>query len=1001
MGVEVEFLSVERLYLRTITPNSSRNLERAGNQKNQSQPISLGCMSQSEEATSKPSNYIWLYRLLGVMAAINIPWFRAVLPAEAYDPMWMRWTLSGILIGLIAYSRFRPLTLSTVTLLTHGMAALIPIWMIYLAWENHFMPEYLTSYCILFLSCSLIFRSQSRLFTFLGVQVVSVLLASLTVSDPMFSPLLISSMVVTGVLIVGAATFFNIRFNAHLAASEVLQRTILQSAFEHSFDGMLVTSQAGHVLYYNQRLLDMWGMVDADMDPKVLRAGVERVRAQIINPQVFEESFQRSQANPHIELRDELITKDGRHIQRNSKPIFENEKHLGRIWFFTDVTATRKQEAEYKQNRKKLHRQNQALVKLAGNPAIQTGDLEGVFAVAAQVISQVLEVDRTGIWLLDSAGERLHRSVMMDAEGQGSHESFVIKASTSPLYFHSIETERVIAIENTSLDPRTAPFVGLTGNERIHASLDAPIRHAGRVVGIVCAETRHDTRVWTDDEQNFIVSVGDLLTVAMQTEARVKAEKAQTKSLAVIRALLQQGGIGVLITDLDRNVLEFNKKYLEFWNLDAEFLLSSSADTVMAYCRSQTNNPEELQAIVGEIQANPLNEQCDLIYFKNGRVLERQTTPVRTDDGVFARAWIYRDITARIQAEEQLLTSERRSQAFVNAIPDLILRLDAQHMVIDHKLPPQHDFGDWAKGIRGAQLWDLFPPAMTELADQALETALETGRASDFQLEMDLGKGARDYEARIVAAGHQEFLLLLRDITERKRTEKELLQRNFELDSFVYRASHDLKAPLNSLMGLIEITRTETKEDTTIRYLQMMDRSVVKLDTFIRNLADFSRIARSEQHLEDVDLRALIDEILESLRYMDHADRVESRVLVPPGTILRADPLYLGVVITNLISNAIKYQNLRQPTPWIAIELESTDHEVVIKVEDNGVGIPLEHHSRIFNLFFRASTQSFGSGIGLYITRNTALKMGGTLDFSSMPGAGTTFSLRLPRQSTT
>lgn len=953
-------------------------------------------MSQAKEAISKSSNYIWLYRLLGVMAAVNIPWFRVILPAEAYDPMWIRWTFTGILLALIAYSRVRRLRMETVMLLVQGMAIAIPLWMISLAWANHLMPEYLCSYCILFLSCSLIFRSKWSLIIFLGIQGVSVTLAALTVSDPLFSPLLLFSMVMTGLLIVGAATYFNIRYNTQLMAQEGLQRTIIQSAFEHASDGLLVTDVHGFVLHYNQRLLDMWGLDAADMKPDIPRAGVEHVRNALVNPQVLEESYQRSQANPSIELMDELITKDGRHITRSSKPIVEDRKQIGRIWFFSDVTARIRQDVEYKLGRKKLNRQNQALVRLAAHPAIQAGHPEAAFVAATQIINEVLEVERTGIWLLDPSRQRLHCAVMLDAGGNRAETSFPIKASASPLYFRAMETERVLAIENTSLDPRTAPFVGLTGNERIHATLDAPIRHEGRVAGIVCAETLHGTRNWTDDEQNFLVSVGDLLSIALQTEARVKAEKAQAKSLAVIRAILQQGGIGVLITDLERNVLEYNKKYLEFWNLEEQALLDGPPEKVMAYCQAQTHHPDELNEIVQDIMRNPLNEQCDLIYFTNGRVLERQTTPVRTDDDVFARAWIYRDITARVQAEEQLLASERRSQAFVNAIPDLILRLDAQHRVIDHKLPPQHDFGDWAKGIRGAKLFDLFPLLLIELADQALATALESGRASDFQLEMDLGLGTRDYEVRIVAAGQQEFLLLLRDITERKRTEKELLQRNFELDSFVYRASHDLKAPLNSLMGLIEITRAETQEDATQSYLQMMDRSVVKLDTFIRNLTDFSRIARSEQHLEDMDLRVLIDEILESLHYMEHADRVEKRVHIAPGTILRADPLYLGVVITNLLSNAIKYQNLRQATPWLAVEMASTGTEVEIKVEDNGVGIPLEHHSRIFNLFFRASTQSFGSGIGLYITRNTAQKMGGTLDFASMPGVGTTFTLRLP-----
>lgn len=952
--------------------------------------------TQEKRTSNEPMSFLWLYRLLAMIAGVNMPCFRLILPAEAYDPMWIRWAVCGALFSIVGYSFFRPIGQRLSYFLAYGMAGFLPTWILWLAWANHLMPEYVSSYFILLIGCTLIIRNLRHLFLYMSVQVLLMTLALLTVPDPIYSPILMGAMVLTTLTVVGAVTAHNVFENRKLTANEEIQRVITGASFEHSTDGLLVTSLDGFVLHFNRRFLEIWGITADVLDPKVKRAGAKQLAASLLNPQVLDDAFHRSLANPSLELADELLFKDGRHIYRTSRPLLNEGKVFARIWFYADVTATRLQEAEYKLNRQKLHRQNQALVRLASHPAIQAGNLQGAFEAIAQVISQVLEVKRTGVWLLDPSRQLLRRAVVKDAEGRGSDAQFAIKASASPLYFKSMETERVLAIENTSLDPRTAPFVGLTGNERIHATLDAPIRHEGRVIGIVCAETHDGVRHWTDDEQNFMVSVGDLITIALHTEARVQAEKAQGKSLAVIRALLQQGGIGVLITDLDRKVLEYNKKYLEFWSMDEDFLLHNGPEAVIAFCQSQTLEPDALQATVSEIMENPMQEQCDLIYFKNGRVLERQITPVGPEGAVFARAWIYRDITARIEAERQLLASERRNQAFVNAIPDLILRLDANLAVTDHKLPPQHEFGDWARGIRGSNLHKLFPLDLIQSAESALAMALETGRASDFQLEMNIGQGLRDYEVRIVAAGHQEFLLLLRDITERKRTEKELLQRNFELDSFVYRASHDLKAPLNSLMGLIEITRSETIEDGTKRYLEMMDRSVVKLDTFIRNLTDFSRIARSAHHLEQVDLPSMIAEILDSLRYMEHADRVEKRVRIPAGTTLHTDPLYLGVILTNLLSNAIKYQNFRRQDPWLSIAMEVKDGSAFIHVEDNGVGIPSEHHSRIFNLFFRASNQSFGSGIGLYITRNTAQKLGGTLDFRSMPGEGTVFTLRLP-----
>jgi signal transduction histidine kinase len=249
-------------------------------------------------------------------------------------------------------------------------------------------------------------------------------------------------------------------------------------------------------------------------------------------------------------------------------------------------------------------------------------------------------------------------------------------------------------------------------------------------------------------------------------------------------------------------------------------------------------------------------------------------------------------------------------------------------------------------------------------------------------------------------------LWFYRDVTERVRAEEaivasneELRQRNHELDSFVYRASHDLKAPLNSLMGLIEILKLESKDAQLVAYLQLMDKSVVKLDTFIRNLTDFSKIARLEMRHTHVDFQTLFQEVDEGLRYMQHADRVERVVEVVPGPPFVGDHFHISIVLGNLVSNAVKYQDLRKPQAWVRVRVETSAADCLISVEDNGVGIAQVHRDRIFELFYRASHQSFGSGLGLYITRNAVEKMKGVIDVETEEDVGTRFLVRLPNRS--
>jgi signal transduction histidine kinase len=104
----------------------------------------------------------------------------------------------------------------------------------------------------------------------------------------------------------------------------------------------------------------------------------------------------------------------------------------------------------------------------------------------------------------------------------------------------------------------------------------------------------------------------------------------------------------------------------------------------------------------------------------------------------------------------------------------------------------------------------------------------------------------------------------------------------------------------------------------------------------------------------------------------------------------------LGIILNNLISNAVKYQNHQEPQPWVKVNAKVTAEQAVILISDNGIGIKPEYMDRMFKLFFRASLQSYGSGLGLYIVKNTVEKLGGTIELASEYGKGSTFTVVIP-----
>lgn len=223
-----------------------------------------------------------------------------------------------------------------------------------------------------------------------------------------------------------------------------------------------------------------------------------------------------------------------------------------------------------------------------------------------------------------------------------------------------------------------------------------------------------------------------------------------------------------------------------------------------------------------------------------------------------------------------------------------------------------------------------------------------------------------------------------------------LTKANSELDKFVYSASHDLRSPLMSILGLTNIARHTANPQEIQRYLDMIADRVHNLDAFLHEIIDFSRNSRTEVVCEDVNLRKLVESISDNLKYTITGKPIHIELDVPADLHIKTDTARLTVVLNNLIGNAIKYHDAKKEGPFICIEARKTEAGYKLSVCDNGIGIEAEHQPKIFDMFYRASEQSKGSGLGLYIVKETIEKLSGRIHLYSKPGLGTTFTVELP-----
>lgn len=225
---------------------------------------------------------------------------------------------------------------------------------------------------------------------------------------------------------------------------------------------------------------------------------------------------------------------------------------------------------------------------------------------------------------------------------------------------------------------------------------------------------------------------------------------------------------------------------------------------------------------------------------------------------------------------------------------------------------------------------------------------------------------------------------------------EELKQSNAELDRFVYSVSHDLRAPLSSVVGLVGLAEMAERPEEIKSYLSMMRGRIDALEKFIRDIIDYSRNARLEVVKEKVNFNDLIQEVMDSLRFADEVSSVKIKTDIPEDLELTTDKVRLRIILNNLIANALKYHDKHKDSSFVQVQASKMTHHFQINVADNGIGIRPDHLSKVFDMFYRASENSKGSGLGLYIARETIKKMGGTITVQSEFGKGTHFQINLP-----
>jgi PAS domain S-box-containing protein len=520
------------------------------------------------------------------------------------------------------------------------------------------------------------------------------------------------------------------------------------------------------------------------------------------------------------------------------------------------------------------------------------------------------------------------------------------------------------------------------------------------------AHRKRDGSLMNVEVLSHIIYINGRLTRLIVAHDITERERA-TRALAFQANILKNVRESVMVTDLEGKIT--------YWNEGAEKLFGYTTDEISGKNAGILRSPDDSGEFRGDLDNTLLKgafhgEYCGLR--KDGNIVwyEVRITPMHDlEDRVTGFIAIANDIGDRKAVYDKLEKSEANLRAIFDNTHKAFILLDKDYKVIAfNKMAAEGSellFG--RKITEGASILDFVKDEKLNYFRKGFEVAMK-GEIVQAERRYRVDKAIKWFEFTYnpvlsTNAEHIGVCLGVMDVTERRQANdlvKEqnsgLKKLNAELDRFVYSASHDLRAPLSSVLGLIEIAEMEIKDPQPRHYFSMMKGSINRLNRFIQDIIDYSKNSRLEVEKEPIDFKEVVSEVTDDLKFLEGADKIRIGFDIDDSKVMLSDKGRIKILLSNLIGNSIKYHNLDQEEPRIRISTQINGRYGKINIEDNGIGIPEEHQAKIFDMFYRASYKSGGSGLGLYIVKEIVQKLHGSISVESQPGKGTKFSITLP-----
>ncbi len=525
--------------------------------------------------------------------------------------------------------------------------------------------------------------------------------------------------------------------------------------------------------------------------------------------------------------------------------------------------------------------------------------------------------------------------------------------------------------------------------------------------------------------------IDGILFFATDLTELVLARKKTEESEKRYKELIQNLPVATYSCDLDGQLILYNKAAVALWGKEPE-IGKKWCGSWKIYSHDGHPLPVDLWPVaIAAKKSNNITYKEIIVERPNGEKRHVRPYPVPfTDeaDEVTEVLSVLIDITESKKAEKILSESEKKYRQIVETAQEGIWLIDQNNKTtfVNNKLC--EILGYLHYEMMGKDIFFFMDEEARQLAVSMIQKKKE-GHHDQTEFKY-ISKSGKEVWTQISsnplfdeAGSYKGSLAMVTDITERKITDeklrklnkelaeqieekerrsvelnlsnKELMKTNKELDRFVYSVSHDLRSPLTSILGLISFIEEDSKEPGTLEQVKMIRSSIIRLDSFIKNILNYSRNNRTELENKKIPVINTIHEIVDALRNMKEADGISFQIDIDERQPFYSDQQRFNTIMENLISNAIKYHTKEGSGRYLKIIGTSGIDELTLTISDNGTGIALKFHEKIFEMFYRLPGKTEGSGLGLYIVKDTIEKMKGSIEIQSEKDVGTSFNIKL------